>query len=216
MDLPNYEQFFAGGIRGREARALRHGARGGHGAVANAAPGDRQRYPQRSVAVRCPGRGGRDRRRAGAGCGAARDQPVGKPGAGARPERTRPAELCAGPAVVHPRFRRAFDIRRARCPALCRRHSRHHARRPGAAVPHRPGLRRPHRGTARPVLRALRKFLGRSAAGLYRTGRGPAPGHDQSCGRKRWPGAARFASQRSYAVLGLCRQRQRLGYRWLA
>ena len=58
----------AGGTAGMKAVVLlRHGAGGGHGAVADPAPGDRQRHPQRSVAVRCPGRGGRDRRRAACG-----------------------------------------------------------------------------------------------------------------------------------------------------
>ena len=49
-----------------------------------------------------------------------------------------PPELRAGPADLDPRLRRALDLRRARRAPVRRRHSRHHARRPGPGLALRP------------------------------------------------------------------------------
>ena len=63
-------------------------------------------------------------------------------------------------------------------------------------------------------------LYGNSSGGVLQVftepGAGPPQVDDQPCRRKRWPGAARFANQRSYTGLGLCRQRQRLRHRRLA
>ncbi len=79
----------------------------------------------------------------------------------ARRLRAKPAELCAGSAIIGARLWRPLEFRRARRTAVFRRHSRHHAGWPGAIFTIRPEQRRPHRSVAGAFFRVVRQLVGR-------------------------------------------------------
>ena len=81
-----------------------------------------------------------------------------------------PPELCARPAALGARLRRAIELRCARRAAVLRRHPGHHAGRAGGILAIRFGLRRPHGGVAGSVLRAVRQFLRRGDLAVHRGG----------------------------------------------
>ena len=88
-------------------------------------------------------------------------QSIGIPQRHSRRGRARPAELRAGRTDLDPRLRRALDVRRARRAPLHRRHSGDDAGRPGPGFAFQSRFGRSHRSAARPVLGAVRKFVGR-------------------------------------------------------
>ena len=100
-------------------------------------------------------------RREGAALGRPDGQPVGIAEPRARHRRQPAQQLCAGPAAQLARLRCALHLRHPRPAAVHRRHSRHHARRPGPGVALRHRRREAHRGAARPVLGAVRRQLRR-------------------------------------------------------
>ncbi len=92
-----------------------------------------------------------------------------------RPARPQPEQLRPGPADLHPRHRRQLRIRHPRRARVSGRHPGLEPRRPGPGVPVQSRLRRASGNPARPVLRAVRQFIGRRDPAVHVRRQRPDP-----------------------------------------